>query len=452
MTTLIPQYDLMNGGNTPTGAINRPINQKLQEWVSVKDFGAKGDGTTNDTVAINNALTYVSSLGGGAVIVPLGTYIITQIKMQCSTALIGMGWGSILKQAASSNTNAVVLANTSTQFTQLRDIQIQGNNYQNTSGDGINYVNAGGTFSSPPNNFHLIDNVFVWVCAGNGITLDSGVVEAKLSNIVVQACNGYGYNLSCTDSQFVNCTAGSSGLNGFNLNCPNSRFANSKSYGSGRVSSSATGAGWYISNPRIQLANCEAQDNGWHGFIAVGVSELSLMGIVADSNGNVTPATGIRIDNSSYVQVSGVCYNRPGVTATQTYGLDISSGTPSHNNYQINAYNNVYGALSGTVDPTSTLLLNGNVYGNLYGNNSVTVTTLSTNTQVLNYPFAGLLVIRDNTSGGTGVFMLDPNAGVVQISWNGNGQIYFYYVSGAWYIQKTSGTVPTFYNISTMHS
>ena len=40
MTTLIPQFDLKNGGSTPTGAINRAINLKLQEFVSVLDFGA----------------------------------------------------------------------------------------------------------------------------------------------------------------------------------------------------------------------------------------------------------------------------------------------------------------------------------------------------------------------------------------------------------------------------
>ena len=50
MTTLIPKYD-----QGATSAVNRPINQKLAESVSVKDFGAVGDGTTDDTVALRAA-------------------------------------------------------------------------------------------------------------------------------------------------------------------------------------------------------------------------------------------------------------------------------------------------------------------------------------------------------------------------------------------------------------
>lgn len=74
MTTLIPKYDLKNGGSTPTGAVNRPFNEKLSEWISVKDFGAVGDGTTDDTSAIKNA---INAAEGGYVYFPLGNYVIS---------------------------------------------------------------------------------------------------------------------------------------------------------------------------------------------------------------------------------------------------------------------------------------------------------------------------------------------------------------------------------------
>ena len=74
MTTLIPKFDFKNGGATPTGAVNRAINLKLQETISVKDFGAVGDGTTDDTTAIQNAVTYAA---GSPVYFPTGTYVVT---------------------------------------------------------------------------------------------------------------------------------------------------------------------------------------------------------------------------------------------------------------------------------------------------------------------------------------------------------------------------------------
>ena len=56
MTTLIPKYD-----QGATGATNRPINLKLAESVSVKDFGAVGDGSTDDTAAFLAAIASLNS-------------------------------------------------------------------------------------------------------------------------------------------------------------------------------------------------------------------------------------------------------------------------------------------------------------------------------------------------------------------------------------------------------
>ena len=89
MTTLIPQFDLKNGGSTPTGAVNRAINLKLAETVSVKDFGAVGDGTTDDTVAIQNAVT---DSAYKTLYFPEGIYKITAtINIPRSPNIVGAG-------------------------------------------------------------------------------------------------------------------------------------------------------------------------------------------------------------------------------------------------------------------------------------------------------------------------------------------------------------------------
>lgn len=53
-----------------TGAVTRTVQAKLRDSVSVKDFGAVGDGVTNDLTAINLAI----ASGAKAIYFPAGTY------------------------------------------------------------------------------------------------------------------------------------------------------------------------------------------------------------------------------------------------------------------------------------------------------------------------------------------------------------------------------------------
>lgn len=59
------------------GAASRTVQDKLHESISVKDFGAKGDGVANDTSAIQSAL----NSGATAIFFPAGTYNISGITV-----------------------------------------------------------------------------------------------------------------------------------------------------------------------------------------------------------------------------------------------------------------------------------------------------------------------------------------------------------------------------------
>jgi hypothetical protein len=81
-TTNIAKGDALVGfkqarnGTLLPNAIGRTVHDKLTEWVSVKDFGATGDGTTDDWQAIENAVQAVHDAGGGIVYFPAGTYAV----------------------------------------------------------------------------------------------------------------------------------------------------------------------------------------------------------------------------------------------------------------------------------------------------------------------------------------------------------------------------------------
>jgi polygalacturonase len=55
--------------------------------LNVREFGALGDGTTNDTAALQQALDRCRVLGGGEVLVPAGTYLTGALALRSNTLL-----------------------------------------------------------------------------------------------------------------------------------------------------------------------------------------------------------------------------------------------------------------------------------------------------------------------------------------------------------------------------
>jgi hypothetical protein len=59
-----------------TGAAPRMYSDKLSEQVSVTDYGAIGNGITDDAPAFRKAIVYLMARGGGTVVVPSGSYFL----------------------------------------------------------------------------------------------------------------------------------------------------------------------------------------------------------------------------------------------------------------------------------------------------------------------------------------------------------------------------------------
>ena len=86
-----------------TGALQRTVLDKLRDAVSVKDFGAVGDGAADDTAAIQAAL----SSGASVVSVPNGTYIVTGLTISAALTFAGTG---VLRKASATSTPLLTIS------------------------------------------------------------------------------------------------------------------------------------------------------------------------------------------------------------------------------------------------------------------------------------------------------------------------------------------------------
>lgn len=86
-----------NSSGNLTGAVGRTVHQKLQESISVLDFGADPTGVVGASTAIQAAIDAVSAQGGGSVYFPPGTYLIDgNITPKSNMSIYGAGAASIL--------------------------------------------------------------------------------------------------------------------------------------------------------------------------------------------------------------------------------------------------------------------------------------------------------------------------------------------------------------------
>ena len=133
----ISTINIIGGGSTSTtSTINygyigmstsRTLQNRLEDYVSVKDYGAVGNGTTDDTTAIQNALD-----NGGCVYFPEGVYKITQpIVVDQSVHIMGAGPKTVILCSPSSSSSDAWIhlkyasAAVGGDKYQISDIQIQ---------------------------------------------------------------------------------------------------------------------------------------------------------------------------------------------------------------------------------------------------------------------------------------------------------------------------------------
>lgn len=154
---------------------------------NVLDFGAKGDGTTDDTAAIQAAIN-----AAGCVFLPEGTYKISAaLQLKSKTKLMGAGWTSVIKVDAAAATRFIpILVNVTagTEGIMISDLAVDGSGKGQLDA-GLIQINASRGF--------VVERVKVYnggtpaeasPSGVNGITASAGSLGGIGSTGVIRDC------------------------------------------------------------------------------------------------------------------------------------------------------------------------------------------------------------------------------------------------------------------------
>lgn len=180
--------------------------------INVRDYGAKGDGVTDDTAAIQAAL---SAAGNAMVYLPGGTYLLSSGLVFTSDyqCLRGDGWSTVLKPVSNASFDVISTPIPSVQgaagfvrnYVAIRDLQIDCSNMAGTLAGRGNAIHFYGT------RYSLISNVYVLNSPNWAILLDGDNTapgknfgyDNLVSNCVFDLCSGNIWQTNCEANDFV---------------------------------------------------------------------------------------------------------------------------------------------------------------------------------------------------------------------------------------------------------
>lgn len=238
---------VVTNGNVANNASSiNTINEQLADIaINVKSKGAKGDGVTDDTQAIIDALNYLSSTGG-IVLFPKGTYKFTsQIVVPNRVNLKGVGMAEADKASTDTRPTRLVKSGAFDGIilnfaSSLTDMSVDGD--VGNTGLGIK-LNG---------NRSRLENVCVAEMGGDGVVVGDALVDGNRNYW-----------------RMINVTSRKNGGRGFVINDydPGSGPDTNAGYAEQCNAWTNVGDGWYLDNTVVSTyVQCYAETNGGNGW------------------------------------------------------------------------------------------------------------------------------------------------------------------------------------------
>lgn len=210
----------------------------ISDTVSVKQFGAKGNSETNDTVVIQNTFNYCKA-NNYEVFIPEGTYMVSQLDGYSGMKLSGVNkYKSILKSIANNTCTTGLLRFLEGAIVRphISNLTLEGNKWHNTNVfDGLYFFTA----ERQTDSYLNVQSLEIQNFTGNGLTFDGTATtycirEARVDDVRCSSNDGYGFNInSATDNMFSQNTACFSKKSGFYIKGANQKFVSCKAHTNG---------------------------------------------------------------------------------------------------------------------------------------------------------------------------------------------------------------------------
>lgn len=132
----------LRAGGTDINANFTELYQTISHVFNVKNYGALGDGLSDDTAAIQAALDAANAAGGGLVYGPPGTYRHSGLNVYASTVLSGAGRGLTIWKLFAVAGEQIFGVRLRGNFSGIQDCTVQGVDATSSGGFAMSITNS----------------------------------------------------------------------------------------------------------------------------------------------------------------------------------------------------------------------------------------------------------------------------------------------------------------------